>query len=89
MRLLTGVVDEEGDLESDWCQFGSGLKLDREESMHFAEVILTTGDASSDVFGLVSRLHVRHVIQMEFCFSNVLSPKAGNACYRFCSIAFT
>ena len=44
-HLLTGVVDEEGDLESDWCQFGSPLRLDQEESMHVAEVLLTAGGA--------------------------------------------
>lgn len=87
-HLLTGVVDEEGDLESDGCQFGPRLRLDQKESMCFAEVSLTTGDVSSEIFGLTSSLYVRHVPQMEFCFSDVLSPKAGNSCYRFCSIAF-
>lgn len=70
-HLLTGVVDEEGDLESDWCQFGSRLRLDQEESMHVAEVILTAGDARSEVLGLISSLLVSYVTQMEFCFSNV------------------
>lgn len=48
-HLLTGVVDEEGDLESDLCQFRSSLRLDREEPMQFAEVIFTTGDARSEM----------------------------------------
>lgn len=46
---LTGVLDEEGDLESNWCQFRSSLRLDREEPMDFAEVISTTGNARSEM----------------------------------------
>lgn len=52
-HLPTGIVDKECDLESDWCHSGSRLRPDQEESVHLTEVILTTGDASSEVKFLV------------------------------------